>query len=213
VGSFPDSSVRGQPKLLALKAEMAEVMAVVREEAAAKAPIEELVWGTPRNGLKLGLCRTEANADGKARLLVALDNVGTDDLVLNLGEMLGFGKKQVPHAVRLIFTDSEGKKRTLLRSSGKIDEKLGALVIPLVVPLPAGGRYMISCDLADYFDAKDVEATLTPGRYRAKAEFVGRGVAKEYVGTVNSYLAYVPYWTGTIQSDECQVTLPAKPAK
>src|SRR5262249_53996371 len=36
VGSCSDRWVKGQPKLLALKTEMAKVMAVVREEAAAK---------------------------------------------------------------------------------------------------------------------------------------------------------------------------------
>jgi RNA polymerase sigma factor (sigma-70 family) len=41
VGSVANSSVSGQPKLQALQAEMAKVMAIVREKAATKPPVEE----------------------------------------------------------------------------------------------------------------------------------------------------------------------------
>src|SRR5262249_44062383 len=157
--------------------------------------------------------RTAPKADGKLRLLVVLDNVGTDDLVLSLGEMFGFGKKQVPQAVRLALTDSEGKQRTLLRSRGPIDEKLGALVSPFVVPLPAGSCYTITCDLADHVDAREGGATLPPGHYRVRAEFVGRALTKQDTGTGNALLASMTYWTGTITSDDLAVTLPAKPAR
>jgi hypothetical protein len=146
---------------------------------------------------------------------IALDNVGTDDFVLKLGAMYGFGKKQVPQAIRLVFTDSQGKKRTLPlpRSISQIDEKLGALSLPLVVPLSTGGRHMISCDLADY-SVKDVGATLAPGHYRVQAKFVGQAVTKQETGTGTlSYLASMPYWTGTVTSDDIQITLPAKPAR
>src|SRR5262245_19852905 len=105
-----------------------------------------------------------------------------------MGEMIGHGKKQVPQAIRLVFTDAEGKKRTLLRSRGPIDDKIGALVSPLVVPLPAGGSCTILCDLANYHDAKDVTATLAPERYRARAEFVGRAVARQDTGTADTHL-------------------------
>jgi hypothetical protein len=205
--------VRAEPKLVALKAEMAKVMAVVRDEAQALAPAEPPVWGTPRNGLRLGIGRAEPKADGRPRLLAVLDNVGTEDLVLSLGEMFGLGKKQMPQAVRLTFTDSEGKQRTLLRGRGQIDEKLGALISPFVVPLPAGSRYTITCDLADYVDARDGEAKLTPGRYRVRAEFVGRALTKKDTGTGNSLLASMTYWTGTITSDDLAVALPANPAR
>jgi hypothetical protein len=203
VGSFPDHSVRGQPKLLALKAEMAKVMALVREEAAAKAPVGEPLWGTPRNGLRLGLCRAEAEADGKVRLPVVLDNVGTADLVVNLGVVLGNGKKQVPLAVRLLFTDAEGKEYTLRRNepgvAGRVD--------PLVVPLAACNRYTISCDLEEW------RAQLAPGPYRVRGEFEGNAVTRKEVNADTTGLALMTYWTGTIQSDECRVTLPARPGK
>jgi hypothetical protein len=58
-----------------------------------------------------------------------------------------------------------------------------------------------------------VGAPLAPGRYRARAVFVGRAVTKQDTGTGSSFLASMPYWAGTVQSDDIQVTLPAKPAR
>ena len=203
VESYPDSSVRDQPKLLALKAEMAKVMGVVREEAAAKAPVEEPVWGPLRNGLRLGICRPEAKADGKVRLLVVLDNVGTEDLVVNLGIMLGNGKKQVPTAVRLIFTDAEGREHIVRRN----EPNIAGRVDPFVVPLATGNRYTISCDLGEW------RAQLAPGPYRIRGEFEGKAVTRDEVNADTTGLALMTYWTGTIQSDECEVALPAKPAR
>jgi hypothetical protein len=176
----------------------------VRGKSAATAPVDQAVWGTPLKGLRVGLGRTEAKGNGKARLMVVLENVGTDDLVVNLGLMLGNGKKQIPMAVRLIFTDTAGKKYILrhnnLDFSGRVD--------PFVVPLPAGSRYAaISRDLEKSIDR------LTPGRYRVRAEFVGEAVTRKEVNVDAVGLALMTYWTGTIQSEDLQVKLPPKPAK
>jgi RNA polymerase sigma factor (sigma-70 family) len=176
-----------------------------RAQPPAKAPGEPSDWGVPRDGLRLGLYSTKEKGDGAARLMVVFDNVGTDDLVINLGIMLGNGKRQVPMAVRLVFTDSEGKKHIIRRN----EPRIAGRVDPFVVPLPAGSRYSLITrdDLDGSIDR------LPPGRYRVRAEFVGEAVGKKDVNVDTTGLALMPYWTGTIQSDECQVTLPAKPAK
>jgi RNA polymerase sigma factor (sigma-70 family) len=49
VGTIPDSSVRREPRLLALKAEMAKVMAIVREEAARPAKRLRQLPGDPKS--------------------------------------------------------------------------------------------------------------------------------------------------------------------
>ncbi|HEV3255859.1 MAG TPA: sigma-70 family RNA polymerase sigma factor [Gemmataceae bacterium] len=204
VASFPDSTVRGQPKLEALKAVLKEVMAVVRGKSASTAPVDQAVWGTPLKGLRVGLCRTEAKGNGKARLMVVLENVGTDDLVVNLGLMLANGKKQIPMAARLIFTDADGQRHILRRN----EPGIAGRVDPFVVPLAAGSRYStISRDLEKSIDR------LTPGRYRVRAEFVGEAVTRKEVDVDAAGLALMTYWTGTIQSEDLQVTLPAKPDK
>jgi hypothetical protein len=178
----------------------AAVLAEVREEAVDR----EVAWGKPLNGLRLGLCRTAARADGKVRLMAVLENVTNDDLIVNLGLMLGNGKKQLPTAVKLTFTDADGKKRVLQRMVGRIAGR----VDPFGVPLAAGARYGISCDLLveQYHDETAVGARLAPVRYRVTAEFVGEAPAN------TTGLALMTYWTGTIQSADVQVTLPAKPA-
>jgi hypothetical protein len=172
-------------------------------EVTATAP----AWGTPRNGLRLGVYRTGGKGEGKVRLMVVLENASSDDLVVNLGLMLGNGKKQLPTAVRLIFTSADGKKRIFQRKVGGIAGR----VDPFVVPLAAGGRYMIRCDPGEYYDADAVGAQIAPGRYRVSGEFVGKAVTRNEVRD-NSGLALMTYWTGTIQSGDIQVTMPLKPA-
>jgi uncharacterized protein (TIGR03067 family) len=176
-----------------------------RAQPPAKAPDEPSDWGVPRGGLRLGLYSTKDKGDGTARLMVVFDNVGTDDLVINLGIMLDSGKKQVPMAVRLIFTDSEGKKHIIRRN----EPRVAGRVDPFVVPLPAGSRY----SLIPRDDVDGMIDRLPPGRYRVRAEFVGEAVGEKDVSADSKGVAGLTYWTGTIQSDECAVTLPAKPAR
>src|SRR5262249_5863689 len=153
-------------------------------------------WGAPRGGLRLGLYSTKEKGEGAARLMVVFDNVGTDDLVINLGVMLDNGKKQVPIAVRLLFTDTEGKKHIIRRNEPR-DAGRGD---PLVGPLPAGSRY----SLVPRDDRDGMLERLPPGRYRVRAEFAGEAVGKKDVGADSAGLARLSYWTGTIQSDECE---------
>jgi Tetratricopeptide repeat len=185
-------------------------------QAEAKSPVEKPAWGKALNGLRLGLYQTDPKGDGKPRLVVVLENVSSEDLVLKLGKSFAKGKKhQLTTVLRLHLTDPDGRER-VLDSKGPIHDDLrdGALVSPFVIQLVAGGRYVIPCDLNEFFDGKDVKATLPPGRYRAAGEFVGRAVTKQETGTGSmSYLASLRYWTGTVHSDAIQVTLPAKPAK
>jgi RNA polymerase sigma factor (sigma-70 family) len=225
VRTFPERVVRGERKLLALRAEMEHLMAVVRRESAAResrpdqsptlpsppngddtkpdARVDEPVWGKPLNGLRLGLCRTEAKKDGQVRLLVVLENGGAEDLVVNLGLMLANGKRQLPMAVRLVVIGGDGKEHVLRLNqpgvAGRVD--------PFIVPLSSGNRYAVSCDLEQWGER------LAPGRYRARAEFVGEAVTKEQVNKDMTGLALMPIWTGTITSGDLRVTLPARPAR
>jgi hypothetical protein len=117
--------------------------------------------------------------------------------------MLANGKKQVPTAVSLVLTGADGKRHVFRRSmpgvAGRVD--------PFIVPLPAGSRYsLLSPDLGDWFDQ------LGPGRYRVGAEFVGEAFNKDGNADMAGH-SLMTYWTGTLQSDEGPVTLPARPAR
>jgi RNA polymerase sigma factor (sigma-70 family) len=110
--------------------------------------IGAFAWGEPHNGLRVGLAQEEkAGAAGGARLAVALENVGAGDLVVNLGAMLANGRKQYPSALRVTLTGAKvvrHLRRTFTFVAGRVD--------PFVVPLPAGSRYTLRYDLAEFMD-------------------------------------------------------------
>jgi hypothetical protein len=165
-------------------------------------------WGKPKDGVRIGILEAGAGrgANGTAQLSVALENVGKDDVVLNLGIMLANGKKQLPTAVRLTLTDVANKTRILhlhLKRPG-----IAGRVDPFVVPLPTGCRYTLPCVLHEYTDDDLAQrgVPVAPGRYRAKAEFLGEGVTRTNQDTTG--LALMPYWTGTVASGDVSVTMP-----
>jgi hypothetical protein len=122
--------------------------------------------------------------------------------VVNLGVMLANGKKQLPTAVRLTFTDAAGKTRTFERKVGAV----GGRMDPFVVPVPAGGRYTLPFALADCINADDPAVPLAPGEYRVAAEFTGEKVVRTNQDV--SGLALMRYWTGTVRSGEVALTVP-----
>src|SRR5436190_16734118 len=98
--------------------------------------------------------------------MVVIENVGDEDRIVNFGLMLANGKKLLPTAVRLTLAGG-GKTRTLeLLVPG-----IAGRVDPFVVPLGAGCRYSVACDLGKFGD--EGAAGVPPGQYRAFAEFVG----------------------------------------
>jgi hypothetical protein len=167
---------------------------------------EEPAWGKPIKAMRLGLHTMKAKG-GEARLMAVIENVGDDDLIVRLGIMLANGKKQLPTAVRLTLTGGDGKSRTLVRKVGVIAGR----VEPFIVPLAAGCRYSVSCDLGQFVPMDAPGMPPTPGRYKMAAEFVGESVTGKVNG--DSGPGLMSYWTGTIRSADVQVTVPAVPAK
>ena len=172
-------------------------------------------------GLRLGLYQTDQKDEGKPRLTVLLENVSSEDLVVILGQSTARGKKHWLSAMgfNLTYADEMLKRPRALISKGSQRDDLadGPIISPLVVQLVAGGRYMISSDLNDYYDPKDVDAVLAPGKYRVAAKFVGQTYQSGWKSKTDkgprTYLDHMTYWTGTIESEVIQVTLPEKSAK
>jgi hypothetical protein len=169
-----------------------------------------LAWGKPHNGLRLGVAvEASSRAGGVARFTFVLENVGQDGLVLNLGAMLNNGRKQYPSALRLTLIDAAKTVRSLRRTftfvAGRVD--------PLIVPLPAGSRYTLRYDLADFIDDDPTRAgrPLAAGPYWVAVELVGKVVTRDQTNQDSTGLALMPCWTGTVRSGELNVELPIRP--
>ncbi len=65
-------------------------------------------WGAASSGLRVGISASAVAPGESARFEVLLENIGTDDVVLNLGHMLANGKVMFPDAVRLALTRPDG---------------------------------------------------------------------------------------------------------
>jgi hypothetical protein len=73
------------------------------------------IWGDASNGLRLAISSTRPGAQPQDRFLfiLAIQNIGEKDVVLNLGSMLSNGKVMFPEAIELTLTDTSGKTRGL----------------------------------------------------------------------------------------------------
>jgi RNA polymerase sigma factor (sigma-70 family) len=190
----PEDETKGTPP-----AAKAPAGPVRKLPAGGEAPF---VWGDAHNGLRLGI-GPEAPGPGGPRLAVALENVGKEDLVLNLGMMLANGRKQFPAALRVTLTDARGATWQLRRMPGFVAGR----VDPFVVPLAVGGRYTLRFDLADLVQEG------AKGSFKATVAFVGKAVARGETNNDATGLALMPYWTGTIHSGTVPVELAATPVQ
>jgi hypothetical protein len=163
-------------------------------------------WGEPHNGLRIGVYTIQSDkaGQGQSDFGVVLENVGENDLVLNLGLMLANGKTQKVHAIHFLISGAgEPIREMRLRSYG-----IAGRVDPMVVPLPKGASYTIRCILDQYvvaepetgFLAHDA-SRLQPGTYKITAVYEGK-LVKEFINTDMEGFGLMPYWTGTIRSAE-----------
>jgi hypothetical protein len=162
------------------------------------------VWGPALSGLQMTIYidQAETTQSKVPKFRVELRNYGETDLVLNLGAMLGNGRKQYPSAVDLSLTDAQGKSRrldlVLPPVAGRLD--------PFILPLPAGATFSVPVVLDKYIAAatEDVDYKLKPGTYFLEAQFTGIGVSQQDANLDVKGIALMPYWTGTVTSNRVQ---------
>ena len=172
-------------------------------------------WGEPHNGLRIGIYTIPSNKAGQGQpdFGVVLENVGENDLVLNLGLMLANGKTQKTHAIHfLISRAGEPIREMRLRSYG-----IAGRVDPMVVPLPKGASYTMRCTLDQYVVAEPETglpahqaSRLQPGTYKITAVYEGEHV-KEFINLDMEGFGLMPYWTGTIRSADLPFEIRARP--
>jgi hypothetical protein len=168
---------------------------------------DAMAWGEAHDGLRIGV---SASGETTPELRVALENVGDNDLVLNLGIMFANGRTQIPEMLRFTATGpGHGPARTLRFLTPPVSGRLD----PMVVPLPCGARYVLTCPLYRYAvfgsegDAGWGSPGLAPGSYELVAEYEGRAV--EHTNSDTEGLALMPCWTGIIRSTAVKLTIPA----
>ncbi len=151
------------------------------------------------NGLQMSIRLDKAASAAIPGFRVDLHNAGESAVVLNLGVMLANGRRQHPNALVLTITDSHGKSRQFnLREPYVVIGRMD----PLVVPLPAGSTFSLPVDLHNYWAAasQEFDYKLTPGTYTIGVQFPGKGVSS--VNSDVEGLALMPYWTGTLTSNQ-----------
>ena len=134
---------------------------------------------------------------------VELQNVGDDDLILNLGFMLANGRKQYPDAIILTIIDPQGKARQfdLIGHAG-----VAGRMDPLILPLPAGSIFSLRVDLDNYRAAasKEFEYKFQRGTHSLEVQFSGKAVSSQEANLDVKGIALMPYWTGTVTSNRLQ---------
>jgi hypothetical protein len=159
--------------------------------------------GGSANGIALCLSPSEE----RNGVILEIKNIGPTDDVLNLGIMLANGAKQYPKAITLIVIDSEGKQHyaTLAEPTwiaGRVD--------PFIVPLPDDASLKLPLHLSKYFyfTAQHIMEEFKPDptkHYTVQAQFVGRSVDQSTANLDAKGIAFMPFWTGTANSNNVEV--------
>ncbi len=165
-----------------------------------------LAQGTLANPLQISVASIRETS-GSLLFEVRLHNTGDQDLILNLGMMLGNGRRQYPDAIHLRLSDQHGKTLML--------DLIGPAIIagrmdPFVVPLPRGATFSFPVRLTDYISPKENvwKIDLAPGKYTLSAEYKGMAVPQRAANLDMQGIALMPYWTGRAESKTLSFTVP-----
>ncbi len=148
--------------------------------------------------------RLDATANNQStlpRFRIEIRNSGEHDLILNLGFTLSNGRKQYPSALVLMITDPQGKVRQFdLIGPGGVAGRMD----PLILPLPVGSTFSLPVDLEKYWAAasKEFEYKFQRGTYLLEGRFIGKAVSSQEANLDVKGIALMPYWTGTVKSNQ-----------
>jgi hypothetical protein len=157
--------------------------------------------GPTNNGICMALSavRTGRTSWHDVDFDLAFRNVGSRDVILNLGFMLSNGKVQHPAAVQLTLRDSKGVAREFSYTSGL--GAIGGRMDDLPVALPSGATYVMRFNL-ERFCCRAQQVKLKTGRYRLTARVEGRGARSLNVDTPG--IALWNFWKGIVRSNSVE---------
>jgi hypothetical protein len=189
---------------------VATVLAPADEASAQLLPAGPVAWGASVDGLRIGVSALAGvEPETSASFEVSLQNTGTEDFVVNLGQMLGNGRVMFPSAVRPVLTDSSGSRRELEYADRRYPAIAGRLD-DFIVALRAGSTYVLRLSLDQYWTpvTKEFVVKPGPGRSRMWVGFQGTGAT-----TRNSDMQGVgllKFWKGTVQSGIVEFEVPQR---
>jgi TonB family protein len=104
-------------------------------------------WGQPENGLQLLVSPVNGlpTSSSSFRFRLEIRNVGSIDLLIELGLMQTNGQKQYPNALSAFITNPKGE--TLECGYPGPFGAFSGLIGPLIVPLPADASFALPVDL------------------------------------------------------------------
>jgi hypothetical protein len=148
--------------------------------------------------------RLDATANNQSKLpkfRMEMRNSAEHDLILNLGFTLSNGRRQYPNAFVLMVIDPQGKSRQFdLIGPGGVAGRMDPLILPLLV----GSTFSLPVDLEKYWAAasKEFEYKFQRGTYSLEARFIGKAVSSQEANLDVKGIALMPYWTGTVNSNQ-----------
>jgi len=158
---------------------------------------DNLRWGHPTDGLQMSLSSTEPRG---SELQVAFRNVGHEDVMLNLGSMLGNGRVQLPDRISINFTDGYGKTR-VFEFIDKQHAGVAGRVDDYLVALRVGSIYTLTLTLDQFWchETKEFAIPLSTGKNSLTAQFVGKGAQLDN-GNMSG-IALLNFWLGKVESN------------
>jgi hypothetical protein len=168
-------------------------------------PPPSQAWGPSADGLRIGISAISTTVPSVGpQFMVALQNIGNTDFVVNLGFMLANAKVMFPEAVRLSLTDPAGDTRELQFFDRRYPAIAGRLD-DFTVALRAGAAYEFPVSLDQYVSPL---VKLGPGRHRIQARFQGR--AATIVNLDMPGIALMNFWKGTAESNTVEFEVSAR---
>ena len=186
-------------------------------------------WGKPENGVQMSLFPASESTKDGFRFRVEIRNIGSNDLLLNLGGMLANGRKQYPDAVAVLITNPKGETE---ECGFPGPWSAAGWVGPFVVPVPAGASFSLPIDLKKWTqDWKScfapptyIELNLAPGKYAVRVQFTGKSHRNEHMPPIPGLppsttsmewggQILCPVWIGTLISNQVDFELASVPAR
>jgi hypothetical protein len=164
----------------------------------------EVAWGSAVDGLRVGLSARPAPSGAVPVLEVWFENIGEQDLLLNLGVMLANGKRMEPSALSLGVEAPGGGSASHswfdpTHVAGRLDDML--------VSLRAGGWYMLVAEVDRFRAASEYERLrLRSGRHTLKISFTG-GPAR-HLNRDTPGVGTFTFWQGSVESAAITLVAP-----